>query len=58
MDAMRGVVVPAKTPPAIARTLHAEIVKALQTAEVRDLIAKLGASVQPERRIGTVDDTH
>lgn len=43
-----GIVVPAKTPPAIARRLHAEIVKALQTPEVRDLIAKLGASVQPE----------
>lgn len=43
-----GVVVPAKTPPAIARRLHSEIVKALQSPEVRDLVAKLGASVQPE----------
>ena len=43
-----GIVVPAKTPPAIARKLHAEIVRALQTPEVRDLIARLGASVQPE----------
>jgi tripartite-type tricarboxylate transporter receptor subunit TctC len=43
-----GVVVPAKTPPAIARRLHAEVVKALQSPEVRDLVAKLGATVQPE----------
>ena len=43
-----GIVVPAKTPPAVARKLHAEILRALQTPEVRDLIAKLGASVQPE----------
>ena len=43
-----GVVVPAKTPAAIASKLHAEIIKALQTPEVRDLIAKQGAAVRPE----------
>jgi tripartite-type tricarboxylate transporter receptor subunit TctC len=43
-----GVVVPAKTPAAIAGKLHAEIIKALQTPEVRDLIAKQGATVRPE----------
>ncbi|MCE9640829.1 MAG: tripartite tricarboxylate transporter substrate binding protein [Betaproteobacteria bacterium] len=43
-----GVVVPARTPPAIAKKLHAEIIRALQAPEVRDLIAKQGASVQPE----------
>lgn len=43
-----GVVVPAKTPAVIAAKLHAELIKALQAPEVRDLIAKQGATVQPE----------
>ena len=43
-----GVVVAAKTPAAIANRLHAECVKALQSPEVRDLVAKQGATVQPE----------
>ena len=43
-----GVAVPAKTPPAIVAKLHAEIIKALQAPEVRDLVAKQGATVQPE----------
>jgi tripartite-type tricarboxylate transporter receptor subunit TctC len=43
-----GVAVPAKTSAAIASKLHAEIIKALQTPEVRDLIAKQGATVRPE----------
>ena len=43
-----GIVVPARTSQAIVQRLHAEIVKALQAPEVRDLIAKQGASVQPE----------
>lgn len=43
-----GVVVPANTPAAIGNRLHAELIKALQAPEVRDLIAKQGASVQPE----------
>src|SRR6185436_14878285 len=43
-----GVVMPAHTPAAIVLKLHAELIKALQAPEVRDLIAKQGASVQPE----------
>src|SRR6185295_14235653 len=43
-----GVVMPAHTPPPIAARLHAELVKALQSPDVRDLMAKQGASVQPE----------
>lgn len=43
-----GVVVPARVPAAIVSKLHAEIIKALQTPEVRDLIAKQGALVRPE----------
>jgi tripartite-type tricarboxylate transporter receptor subunit TctC len=43
-----GVVVPAGTPAAIVARLHAELIKALQAPEVRDLIAKQGGSVQPE----------
>src|SRR5882724_11169397 len=40
-----GVVMPAHTPAAIALKLHVELIKALQAPEVRDLIAKQGASV-------------
>jgi tripartite-type tricarboxylate transporter receptor subunit TctC len=43
-----GVVVPAQTPAAITLKLHTELIKALQTPGVRELIAKQGASVQPE----------
>jgi tripartite-type tricarboxylate transporter receptor subunit TctC len=43
-----GVVAPAKTPAAILQKLHAEIVKALQTAEVRELLAKQGATPHAE----------
>jgi len=43
-----GVVAPAKTPAAIVSRLHAECVRALRSPEVRDLIAKQGATVQPE----------
>jgi tripartite-type tricarboxylate transporter receptor subunit TctC len=43
-----GVVVPANTPAPIATRLHAELVKALQSPDVRDLVAKQGATVQPE----------
>jgi tripartite-type tricarboxylate transporter receptor subunit TctC len=39
-----GVVVPAP----IAARLHAELVRALQSPDVRDLVAKQGACVQPE----------
>jgi tripartite-type tricarboxylate transporter receptor subunit TctC len=43
-----GIVLPANTPAAIASRLHSEIVKSLQSPDVRDLIAKQGANVQPE----------
>ncbi|MDB5809444.1 MAG: hypothetical protein JWN94_1566 [Betaproteobacteria bacterium] len=43
-----GVVVPAKTPATIAARLHGELIKALQSPEVRDFVARQGASVQPE----------
>jgi tripartite-type tricarboxylate transporter receptor subunit TctC len=43
-----GVVLPAGTPPPIASRLHAELIKALQSPDVRDLVARQGASVQPE----------
>lgn len=43
-----GVVAPAKTPPAILNLLHSEIIKALQSTDVRELLAKQGATAQPE----------
>lgn len=43
-----GVVLPARTPPAIAARLHMETVNALQAPEVRDLIARQGATARPE----------
>ena len=43
-----GVVVPARTPAPVATRLHVELVKALQSPDVRDLIARQGATVQPE----------
>ncbi len=43
-----GVAMPARTPAAYQKRLHAEIVKALQTPEVRDLLAKQGATASPE----------
>lgn len=43
-----GIVLPAKTPPAIVARLHEEIVKALRAPDVVDLIAKQGATVRPE----------
>ena len=43
-----GVVVPARTPAAITSRLHTELVNALRAPEVRDLVARQGASVQPE----------
>jgi tripartite-type tricarboxylate transporter receptor subunit TctC len=44
----QGVAVPAKTPAVIVKKLHAEIVKALQTPEVRELLAKQGATAHAE----------
>ena len=43
-----GVVAPAKTPPAILALLHAEIIKALRMPDVRELLARQGATAQPE----------
>ena len=43
-----GVMLPAKTPASIVARLHAETVKALHAPEVRDLVAKQGATVRPE----------
>jgi tripartite-type tricarboxylate transporter receptor subunit TctC len=43
-----GVVVPAKTPAVIVKKLHAEILKAMQSPEVRDLLAKQGATAHAE----------
>ncbi len=43
-----GVVLPARTPPVIAARLHMETVNALQAPEVRDLIARQGATARPE----------
>jgi len=43
-----GVVAPAKTPRPILDLLHAEIIKALRSTEVRELLARQGATAQPE----------
>ncbi|MEQ1774426.1 MAG: tripartite tricarboxylate transporter substrate binding protein [Burkholderiales bacterium] len=43
-----GVVAPAKTPKAILDFLHTEIIKALRAPDVRELLAKQGATAQPE----------
>ena len=43
-----GVAVPVKTPAAITARLHTEVVKALKSPDVRDLLAKQGATAQPE----------
>ena len=43
-----GVVIPIRTPKAIADKLHTEIVKALRSPEVSGLLAKQGAMARPE----------
>lgn len=43
-----GVAVPARTPAAVAGKLHAEIVKALQSPAVQELLAKQGATAHAE----------
>ena len=40
-----GVLAPAKTPPAVIKTLHAEIQKALQTPEVKERFAALALDI-------------
>jgi tripartite-type tricarboxylate transporter receptor subunit TctC len=43
-----GIAVPAKTPAAILNKLHAEIVKAMQSPEVREQLAKQGTTARAE----------
>ena len=43
-----GVAAPAKTPAAIVKQLHFELVKATQTPDVRELLAKQGATTHAE----------
>ena len=43
-----GVAVPVKTPAVIVKKLHAEIVKAVQSPEVRNLLAKQGTTAHGE----------
>ncbi len=43
-----GIAVPEKTPAVIVKKLHAEIVKAMQSPDVRELIAKQGATAHAE----------
>ena len=43
-----GVAAPAKTPAVIVKKLHAEIVKALQSPDVGELLAKQGATAHAE----------
>ena len=44
----QGVVAPAKTPAVIVTRLHAEIVKAMHSPDVRDLLAKQSVTAQTE----------
>jgi tripartite-type tricarboxylate transporter receptor subunit TctC len=48
LTAWQGIAVPVKTPAVIASKLHAEIVKAVQTAEVRELLVKQGITPQTD----------
>jgi tripartite-type tricarboxylate transporter receptor subunit TctC len=43
-----GVALPAKTPAAVVKQLHAEIVKAMQAPEVREQLARQGAMAHAE----------
>lgn len=43
-----GVAAPAKTPVGVVKKLHAEIVKAMQSPDVRELLAKQGATAHAE----------
>ena len=43
-----GISAPVKTPAAIVKTLHADIIKATQSAEVREQLAKQGAATHAE----------
>jgi tripartite-type tricarboxylate transporter receptor subunit TctC len=48
MTAWQGVAVPMKTPFVIVNKLHTEIVKALRTPEVRELLVKQGVTAHAE----------
>ena len=48
MTNWQGVVVPARTPGVIVKKLHAEIVKALQTPEVLDLLTRQAVTAHAE----------
>ena len=48
MTGWQGVVVPAKTPTDIVKKLHTEIVKALQSPDVRELLAKQNVTAYAE----------
>jgi tripartite-type tricarboxylate transporter receptor subunit TctC len=48
MTAWQGLVVPTKTPSVIVDRLHGEIVKALRTSEVRELLVKQGVTAHAE----------
>ncbi len=48
MTGWQGVVAPAKTPAVIVKKLHAEIVKALQSPDVRELLAKQSVTAHAE----------
>lgn len=43
-----GVVVPVKTPAGIVKVLHAEIIKAMQSPDTRELLAKQGTAAHAE----------
>jgi tripartite-type tricarboxylate transporter receptor subunit TctC len=43
-----GVALPARTPKPIVDRLHAELVTALRSSEIGELLRKQGATVQPE----------
>lgn len=43
-----GIAAPARTPKAIVNRLHAEIMRALRSPEIGELVSKQGATVQPE----------
>ena len=43
-----GVAVPAKTPAVVVNKLHTEIVKAMQSADARELLAKQGTTAHAE----------
>jgi tripartite-type tricarboxylate transporter receptor subunit TctC len=43
-----GIAVPARTPKSVVNKLHAEIMRALRSPDVSELLSKQGATMQPE----------